>query len=272
MNRPTDRFLKLACAIAFSLSLTPSERLHAAAAAFDEATDSAYSDGWQNGDNSADMGHSGFGAWVFEEVGTTALGMENLTVNGGATMGQGWSVYADADLGISAASATRSFTAGNANFSNPSQSILGVDEQFSATLDFGDPNPFTGISLALVLQDSMGIDRLRIEANLGESQFKLTVGSTISTGVALTSEPILFTFTPKTGLGFTVTLGSMTFDETSGAGFLAANDIAQVRLQNLSGGTEMMATQMSVVSVPEPGVCGLVLAGLGGLALRRRVS
>lgn len=273
MNRPTDRFLKLACSLAFAFSLAPSDRLHAAAAAFDEVTDSAYSDGWQNGDNSADIGHFGFGAWVFDEVGTTALGVADLTANGGAATGQAWSVNADADLGSSVASATRSFTAGNANILNPSQSILGVDEQFSATLDFGDPTPFSGLSLGFVLQNASGTDRLRIEANFLEGDFKLTVGSTtVPTGVLLTSEPILFTFTPKAGLGFTATLGSATFDENSGAGALDANDISRVRLQNLSGGTEIMATQMSVTAVPEPSGGALLLLGLCGLAARRRVA
>jgi hypothetical protein len=91
----TFRRLAAACAIG-GATMFSSAMSYAATIAFDTATDAAYDDGWQAGDN----GGFGFGAWDFTGTYTTPVGQTMDIFSHPNDLGRAWTLYnADAPPG-----------------------------------------------------------------------------------------------------------------------------------------------------------------------------
>lgn len=216
----------------------------AANVAIDSASNSAYGDGWQNGDN----GGSGFGAWTL-----------NATGSGGTyvgTTGQGNPSFGLFSGLSGTATASRLFTGG----------ALGVGQTFSINLGH-TANIATNNDIGLLLTDG-GITVFTLKFFGGGTDWLLNDGGLdFGSGQA---------YAPNTSLAFSFTYEgsnkySYTFGTGSGTSFTATSDISGIDgftlfNNNQGSGENLGANNMAII--PEPSAA--LLSGLGALALLRR--
>lgn len=225
--------------------------LSAATLAFDSAADSAYSGGWDSGDN----GGSGFGTWTLNSGGG---GGDYIGATGqGASPSFG--LFSGGNAAGDFATAKRSFTGG----------ALTAGQSFS--IDLGN----TGIDLGAPGQVGLnlqagGVTVFALKFVGGGSNWLLNDGgSDFSAGQGFAANTSLnFLFTYEGGSNYSYSFGS-----GSGSNFTASNTISgidgfELYSSRQGGGENFGANNISIV--PEPSIALLGGLGLLGLLQRRR--
>lgn len=260
LQRPA--FLKCILAFGCATFFLGTLASHGALMASDNAGNTAYNDGWQNGDN----GGSGFGAWTFSN--TSGDGSQNGAFRSSATGGNqtgsqvssggsSWALYANSGQ---TANATRSFNGG----------ALAVGQQLSLKMDNGWIN--NGNSVGFSLLNSSGANRFEFYFAGGNGAYTLNqVGIGNLTGPGYTDSGLSVIFSQLAGNNFGLqvqVLGGSTYNYN---GVLSASDISQIRFFNYSagGGDNYNFYFNDLAVVPEPtnvalGIFGAV-GGIGGL-------
>jgi len=220
----------------------------------DNAGNSAYSDGWQNGDN----GGSGFGAWALTSTANSGFFIGNSANNGTGgnsgninTSGNSWGLFANSG-GL--AGAVRPFSAGN----------LAVGQQFLIRMDNG--NIQSGGTVGFGLQNSSGNNRFEFFFVGGGSSYTINIGGvSTSTGIPFTANGLTLVFTQESANGFSLDVTPSGGSTSHFTGTMAASDISRVRLFNSNAGNNAPndAFFNSIEVVPEPvntalGVFGVV--------------
>ena len=234
-----------------------------AALASDDASQSAYSDGWTAGDN----GGTGFGEWSFTYGGGGPKGalIGNSSANGDGSSGninttgnKSFGLYADPYNEIHA---TRSFTYGT----------LAAGQEFLVNLDNGYIN--NGASVGFILQKSDGTALFKYSFVGGQSFYQYDVPSGTgggNTSVGFTADGLSVAFALGSGNAFSVKVNG----NVEGSGTLAAGDISKVEFFNIGTGPGPNYNFFfnSLQVVPEPTTIALSIFGalaLAGLVIRR---
>lgn len=254
--------------------------VEAANVASDNATDPAYDNGWQTGDN----GGSGFGAWTIATVSSnpdrngayvgSSANNGDLAPSGNIDVdGESWGLYANQLLGMSGpdigvATATRSFTGGE----------LSVGQTLSLRLD-------TGLVDSWMLgPGSVGFSLNRFSffwAN-GASEYQIGYGdpnSTVAlygTGVPLTYNGLELAFTRTAVNEFYLLIKPNGGSEAAVTGELpeTGGNLDQITFYNRTAGPDashdVFLNSMQIGAIPEPSATALAAAGFAALLARRR--
>lgn len=218
----------------------------AATTATDNASNSAYSDGWTTGDN----GGSGFGSWTLSSS------------NGGSyigSTGQGdpsFGLYANSDPG-NYSTASRSFTGGALTSGQTFSIDLGHTANITTNKDLGI-NLTDGGSVVFTLKFVGGATNWVLDDGGGGT---FGSGQNYAPNTSLT-----FSFTYEGGNNY-----SYTFGTGSGTNYTATNDISGIdgiELFNTGQGSGENFGFNNLTIVPEPSIA--LLGGLGLLCLLRR--
>jgi hypothetical protein len=230
---------------------------------------------------SGSTGGSGFGSWSFNDV-TPNGGYSGQFLGssgaGGIDSGTGnsFGMYANS-AATAEAQAFRTFTGGS----------LTANQTFSIQMLNGNVTDDGG-QLGFNLQDSSADNLFQFYFAGGSSDYQLNVGgSQIDTGVGFTSGPLTLNFTQGTSdaWSFSMYEGSTlaaSLSSTSSGDLLSGNDISQLNLYTLNGGSSRTLgdnanvyfnnMQIESQAVPEPASAALFV--IGGFAtffaIRRR--
>jgi hypothetical protein len=230
--------------------------------------------------SSGSTGGTGFSSWSFNDV-TPNGGYSGQFLGssgaGGIDSGSGnsFGMYANSAASPEA-QASRTFTGGS----------LTANQTFSIQMLNGDVTDDGG-QVGFSLQDSSADNLFQFYFAGGGSDYQVNVGgSQISTGVGYTTSPLTLNFTQGIGdaWSFSVYEGStLEASLSSSAGdLLADNDISQLNLYTLNGGSTRTLgdngnvyynnMEIEAQAVPEPASAALfVLGGFATLfAIRRR--
>lgn len=231
----------------------------------DNASNSAYTDGWQTGDN----GGSGFGAWTLSGGTSAGLLIGNSKNNGdgdgnndgdiNSTGDKAWGLYANSGQ---TASAVRSFN-----------SALSVGQSFSLQMDNGWIE--NGGTVGFGLQNASGDNRFEFFFVGGASKYQRNdAGGVQNTTLDFTDGglTIVFQLTGVNSYTATVTArydsGTTQTDTFSGT-LLNSGSIERLRLFNANAGPNSQRDAFfNNIAVPEPSF--LTLLALSGMLLRRR--
>lgn len=233
----------------------------AASPAVDTASNSAYSDGWQSGDN----GGFGFSGWTLSTAGSGSGG--HFIGTGHSAFGTSWGMFAN---GGKVTEAIRPFTGS-----------LSINQTFSVSMDNGSID--SGGTVGLGLQNSSGTNRIEFFFVGGDSSYKYFRpgdSSGTTTGISFTSNGLRIFVTPVT----TTTLRLQVMDASQTNSLFNqvltvanAGDISQVRLFNANAGSGSGNDAFfDDVATPEPvSAVWVIAAALVGRrqrpATRRRV-
>jgi hypothetical protein len=266
----------LACAAA--ATILPCE----AQAAWDNAAQAAYADGWQTGDN----GGSGFLPWSLSYSGIAPANHSDHFIDNGP--------LAANSLGAPAFGMTnsgRAFFSDTSTSNRPFADALTVGQTFSVDVDGagfsnGDPNPFSKGNV-ITLRNGAAAERFGIFTNNGLNSDTWTVtnpagvGSGVSTGIAAASAfHVAFTLTgPETydlvlspvggGAPLFQQLGATLRTATTGTAISLVRFSEYGTGNSVNGVSELFFNNLSIV--PEPASVALVLIGaFGVLATGRR--
>jgi len=226
-----------------SVAVLAAGKVHAAALASDTASNTAYDDGWQAGDN----GGTGFGVWSFSTSGNggSYLGATGL---GDPTFG----LFAGGSGGSDLSSATRAFSGD-----------LLAGQTFS--IDLGhSTNIANGGEVGILLTDG-GSTVMTLKFVGGQTNWLLNDGGAdFSSGQGYAANTALtFDFTFEGGNSYSYSFGS-----GSGSNFTANNTISGIDgftifSNNQGSGENFGADNMTVV----PEASSLVLFGVFGASM-----
>lgn len=253
-----------ACLVAFG-TLVFANAGFASTPGTDNASATAYNDGWQTGDNGSITG-AGFTSWNLNSNGTAGFFVGNSTTlnpgNTGANINSGGSA-----LGMYGASGA------NANaYRNFNNGALTQNQYFSLDLAANYRNGYKGIDL----QDANG--NTIFNFNIGSDDYSVgaaasgngSIGNTYSANSAF---HLVFTQTSASGGTWTITRsgGVTDFDSGTYSGSAAG---FHLYVGNTDGGdpNNLFANNFAVV-VPEPAtwLAGVLTVGAFGWTLRRRL-
>jgi hypothetical protein len=227
---------------------------------------------------SGSTGGTGFGTWSFNDATPNGGFSGQFLSTGGSTSidtaGNAFGMYANG--GASAeAQASRSFSAGS----------LTANQSFSIQMQNGNVTD-NGGQVGFNLQDSSADNLFQFYFAGGGADYDINVGGNqISTGVGYTSGPLTLSFSQGVGnaWSFSIFEGATlaaTLSSGSTGDLLSANDISQVNLYTLNGGTARTLgdngnvyynnLQIETQAAPEPSVALLGMSGLATLYLVRR--
>lgn len=232
----------------------------AAPLAADDASDTAYDDGWGTGDN----GGSGFGAWSLSNTGGNSghfVGASGNNAGGSGnidTGGRAWGAYANSG---ETADGTRPF-------SGP----LSVGQTFSIAMDNGW---IGGGTVGFGLQNSSSQNRLEYYFVGGSPNYTIQDNSgSVDSGLGFTGDGMTVAVTLTGANSYLLTIDG----GTAITGTLAnSGGIDRVRVFNFDAGSggNNDAFFNSISIVPEPSSLVLVLLGLfclsAAAAERRRI-
>lgn len=239
--------------------------------ASDDASDSAYDDGWQASDN----GGSGYNSWTFANGSNSGFFTASSTSNGNGdgngdgdidTGGRAWGLFANSG---ETAAATRSFMTGS----------LDIGNRFEISMDNGFVD--NGSTVGFGLQNAAGNNLVEYFFVGGNSNYTVNADSVSGTTPGFTDEGMTLTFTVTDADSFTLTIDELAdgigVNHTVTGDFLSAPDqrIAQIRMFNFNagGGGERNLFFNSISAVPEPSAFlfgGIVCGALGFKLTRRR--
>lgn len=239
-----------------------------AVAAYDDATDAAYSDGWQTGDN----GGSGWGGtWNLFNSSPAGQFVGTSQDNG---FGDGNIDTGGLSLGMFANSS------GSANASRAFNGTLGIGQSVIVHMDNGFVDSGSSVGFTLTgFGDPMSTEQLSFFFRGGESNYRISNGQFVfltehDTGVGFTSAGLQIVFTlvdaDSYALAITPNGGSTT---TLNGDFLipAAFDHIELHNYNAGSGSANDVFFNSIQVIPEPATAGLMLLGVAGLlGLRRK--
>ncbi len=222
--------------------------------ASDDASQSAYDDGWDAGDN----GGSGFLPWsVVARENDSGFGGGFISSNNGAVdIGTGpdnkaFGVYGN---GGGVGQAIRPF-----------DGALSVGQTFLISMD--NQGIDNGGTVGFGLQTSDGTNRLEFYFVGGESTYTVNNGDVISSDVGWTEGGLnlAITLTGPDSFSLTINGGEPIIGALGGP---SGSGISQVRLFNANGGPDVFFNNLAIV--PEP--ASVALLGLGAMVglLRRR--
>jgi len=267
MNKLIQRDMFRSTITFFSILLLTSAAL--AQVPNDNASNSAYSDGWQTGDN----GGTGFGAWTLTGPTNTSQGgffIGNSKNNGdddgngdgdiNTTGDKAWGLYANSGQ---TASAVRSFS-----------SALSVGQSFSLRMDNGWID--SGGTVGFGLQNASNTNRFEFYFVGGASKYQRNdSGGVQNTTLDFTDGglTIVFTLTGTNTYTATVTAyydsGTSPQTDTFSGTLLNSGAIEKLRVFNYNAGSGGAHDAFfNSIAVPEP--AALSLLALSGMLLRRR--
>lgn len=237
--------------------------------AFDDASQSAYNDGWASGDN----GGSGFLPWSLTTDTFALVGIGTSTNNGN---GDG-----NADGDIDTAGRAWKLNAGGGNSAIAVRGLvnpLGVLETLSLALDNGAIN---NGSVGLGLQNAAGVNLFEFSFTGGGSGWEVDAQNISGTLPGYSDEGMLLTFSLIDADSFTFTVdrleNGVSVDHTVTGDLLASVDqsIAQLRVFNnfastafpLNDGSALYINSLSISAIPEAStiLLGSLVSGLLGL-------
>jgi type II secretory pathway pseudopilin PulG len=233
--------------------------------AADNASNAAYNDGWQVGDN----GGSGFGAWsvIGNQSGSGFGGGFLSTGNSSVSIGSGgnnaaWGIFGNSG-GVG--QAVRAF-------STP----LAVGATFS--IDMDNQNIDTGGTVGFGLRNSSGDNLFEFYFVGGQSNYTVNAKdvSGATPGFTASGLRLALSLTGSNAFTFTIdTLGNGIGVDYTVLGHLLDNvdqSITTLRAFNANGGPDVFYNNL-VVSVPESSaICVLAALGVAGVILKRRVA
>ena len=269
------QFLRWAIPVVLGAMLACAEPAWALLIASDNASQSAYNDGWQNGDN----GGSGLVAWtsIGNQSGSGFGGGFLSTNNGNVNIGTGgnnaaWGIFGNSG-GVGQAS--RPFASG---------STLQVGWDFSLDMDNQGIN--AGGTVGFGLQNSSGQNLAEFFFVGGESSYKVNrAGGATATGVGFTSLGLHLTFRLTGANAFSMTIDQLSdglgTNVTTATGNLISQSggqsVTRLRLFNANGGPDVFFNNILISAVPEASsiafgclVCSFVGITYGICKFRRR--
>ncbi len=265
--------------ILFGMLMARVGMAQAATPAYDDASQSAYADGWQAGDN----GGTGWGgSWNLNTApppdGDKAGFIVGTSQNNGFGNGNidtenlAWGMYANSGY---YAQASRSF---NGNLSIGQSVILSMDNGF---IDTGSSFGFTLTAFG----DPGATDQFSFYFTGGGSNYKTSVGRFMSsqetdTGVGFTSAGLEVAFTLTGVSSYSVAITPNGGSTTTLDGNFVRSDVTldHIEFLNSNAGSGTANTgffnEIQVTNpIPEPGTAALLLVGAAGmLGWRRRRS
>jgi hypothetical protein len=251
-----------------SVLATLSLSIHHAGAvlvASDDASQAAYNDGWQVGDN----GGSGFAAWstINNQSGSGFGGGFHTTANPASQINVGGEAFGVFGNSNGVGQAIRSFS-----------NAINVSDTISLAMDNGSID--NGGTVGFGLQNSSGNNLFEFFFVGGEATYKVNrLGGSTATSVGFTDVGLQLSFTLTDADSFSFSIDRL----TDGVGtnvvnvtgdLIAAGSISRIRLFNANGGADAFFNSFAVTAVPEAsaflcfGAVGVV-AGLWRLRARR---
>lgn len=250
----------------------------AALVASDNASDPAYSDGWQQGD---DGGTGWGGGWTINpnpNTGNAGVFVFTSTQNGdgldNSTFG---GVTGDGDIDSIGGNAWGMYGNGGgvSEAFRPFNGALSINQTFQIDMDNGFIDSGGGQTVGMAMRDNNGNNRLEIYFQGGDANYTVNDGTEHDSLVGYGDEgmQILFLLTGTDSYMVTLTHRDGATNTLSGTlGGVAGEGITNVRLFNANAGdgssNNLYFNNMSINTVPEPGSIGL-LGAAAILALRR---
>ena len=249
-------------ALAATLAVMSHNTTFAAVLASDNAADSAYADGWQNGDN----GGAGFGAWVFggNTISGTTAKIASSTLNGPGSIDVSGSSFQLLDSG-NYVDVFRFLTGGD----------LTVGQTFSLDMKVNFRGGFKGITVRGA-DDSTSLFKFET-GNPGSGDDYIVYDATTgngSIGNSYSNNTVFNIALTQTTVGG----GSWAINRTGGITSLSSGTYtgAVSSIQLFSAFSSSTSTPEQTIFynnfavVPEPSTIGLLLGGAGLLAFVRR--
>jgi hypothetical protein len=251
--------------------------VHAANTGFDDASNAAYNDGWQTGDN----GGSGFGGWILNGPGDANVSHGGFVVGsssgnaGGSsgnidTGGRSWGMYANSAQGVEA---IRPLTGGS----------LLVGQKITLSIDTGFINSGSQEGFALQAPSpfvpTIALNRLQFFFTGGDPSYTLVDNTgSHNTGIPFTGNGLSFAFTLTGVETYSLDVTPNDGATTNFTGTLstpAGSGIDRIRFFDFNEGSGQSSDGdffANILTVPEasPRVFFVVPALLGIFFLRRR--
>jgi len=256
----TARRARWAAALATASMLCWASAARALVIAADNASQAAYSDGWQAGDN----GGSGFNAWstIGRENGSGFGGGFLSTSNGNVNIGSG---------GNNAAFGVFGNGGGIGQAIRPFSSPLQVAWTFA--IDMDNQGIDTGGTVGFSLRNASGANLAEFYFTGGQTNYTVNAQNVSGSTPGFTSGGLHLTFMLNTSNMFTMTVDTLAngvgVDNTVTGNLLAnANQgVAQLRLFNANGGADVFYNNLSISVVPEapPLLLGAAVCAVVGI-------
>jgi hypothetical protein len=262
------QLLRWALLVAVGAMLTWAEPAFALLIASDDASATAYNDGWQTNDN----GGSGFGAWTLSTGSGASASIGSSGSNINTTGPKSWQLNSSS---TTAAAGVRPFN-----------SSLQIGWNFSIDMDTGGFQG-TGGTVGFQLRNSTGSNLMEFYAAEGQANYTLNATSVSGTPEPVVTTGLRLTFRLTDANSFILTVDRLAngvgVDNTLTADLLAnANQtISGLRIFALDTENGSLRNQffnsISIVAIPEASsiafgclVCSLVGVSYGVRKLRRR--
>jgi hypothetical protein len=259
-------FVRWITPLAVAVLIASTQSARALVIAADDASQSPYNDGWQNGDN----GGSGYQAWnsIGNQSGSGFGGGFLSTGNGNVNIGTGGNNSAFGVFGNSG---------GVGQAFRPFAPTSTLQTGWTFSIDMDNQGIDTGGTVGFGLQNSSSQNLAEFFFIGGESSYKVNrSGGSVASGVGFTSQGLHLTFQLTSANSFAMTIDQLSdglgTNVTTVTGDLISQtggqSVSQLRLFNANGGPDVFYNNFVISVVPEApalafGLVACCVAGLG---------